>query len=206
MKAETLEHRDRMSEVTTSQKLLLSEQVRIAYDAMGSSAAANLINSTILAWMLWPAVDHRSIVGWWLFIFTVTLIRGVDAFLYRKQGSDINASHWMARLSIGTYLGGFGWMVAAILLFAADSITHQVLLAFVVGGMAAGATVVLSTQWVPGIAYLIMLLVPMAVQFFRLDGDIALSMGVMSLLYLLILISLASKIRNNTLQNIRLRI
>lgn len=188
-------------------QLLLSEQVKIAYGSTTSSVAGNIINCTILVALLWSVADQYLLVGWCSFIIAISAWRGFDAWLFCKHGEAVtDSNYWERRFSIGAVLGAIGWSAAVVLLFQPDSIAHQVLLAFIIAGMTAGATVVLSALWLPGLAYLLLPLLPLSIQFLQLDGDIALGMGVMILLYLAVLISVARKIHANTLQNIRLRI
>jgi hypothetical protein len=57
-----------------------------------------------------------------------------------------HAWEWNQYYLVGSALAGAGWGGAGVFLYPPDSLAHQVFLAFVIGGMAAGGVAVLTPR------------------------------------------------------------
>ncbi|NWF39794.1 PAS domain S-box protein [Mariprofundus sp. NF] len=190
-----------------SSGLLKAEQTALAYGSISISLAANLVNSTILAVLLWPVADHTTITCWWLFSTAISLLRGFHAWQYRKACPSVDeAEVWLNRFRLGMYLAALSWGVATALLFVSDSVAYQSLLAFFVAGMTAGAITTLSQLWRTLLAYLYLPIVPLIINLSMEATTISWTMAVIIALYLLMMTGVARRAHDTTLQNIRLRI
>jgi len=188
------------------QRMISCEQIRLLYQAMGSSALATLINASILVAMLWDVIRHDYLMGWFMVLLLITSSRLAQSYRFKRQQDDIDhIRRWQRNFSAGTVLAGITWGASSLLLFSQDSMIHQVFLAFVVGGMCAGAVTSLSPQKLPIFSFLILGLLPLALRFFLQGETMAYAMGTMLLLFLLILLISAYRIHHNILQNITLR-
>src|SRR5262245_22514195 len=63
---------------------ILIGQVRLLHDNALLSQLVALINSSILAYVLWPEVEHRRILGWLGCMLAVCLLRLGEAHAFTR--------------------------------------------------------------------------------------------------------------------------
>ena len=123
------------------QWLVHAEQVKQLYQYASAGMVGTLINSAILAYMLWNVIAHRNVVIWIVCLSAITFFRFLQLYKYRQSAvsSSADASRWEHRFIAGLFLLGVMWGATGLFLFPVESTVHQVLLFFVLGGMVAGA-------------------------------------------------------------------
>lgn len=190
-----------------NERLLRHEQVKLLYEAMPLTAIATVINALILVVIEWNVVEPVVSIVWCASILIVTFLRLRLSYAYRQQGPEPDqATPWETYFSIGTIVAGIIWGSTALFLFPENSISHQVFLAFVVGGMCAGAITSLTPLPLPIFSFLILSLSPLCLRFFMNGSAMAKAMGVMLCLFLIMVAVSAFRIYRNTRQNIELRL
>lgn len=119
---------------------LFADQVNKQYEHTGFGTAATLINGMILAFVLRGHVESINLLIWLTVAVLVSVSRLVVHRSYRKSPTKkSNPQTWNAWFLATLCLSGMLWGSAAIFLFPSDSIGHQAFIAFVTGGMVAGA-------------------------------------------------------------------
>ncbi len=91
---------------------------------------------------------------------------------------------------------GATWGAAAIWLFPIDDIAHQVLVAFIVAGMCAGAVASMSPMLSSLVVFVVFAISPAIIQFFLIGTEISYVMALTGILFAII-------IRNNYSQLLR---
>ena len=185
---------------------LFADQVQKQYEHTGFGTAATLINGMILAFVLRGHVRRMELIVWLVCAVMVSALRLVLNGLYRRSPTKTSKPPEMERrvpchpLPVGVL-----WGSTAIFLFPSDSFAHQAFIAFVSGGMVAGAigafTAVLSAFYL----FSIPALLPICFRFFMLGSDIHIAMGAMVLLFLLINILTATRMHKDILALLALR-
>jgi signal transduction histidine kinase/CheY-like chemotaxis protein len=125
---------------------LLAAQLRLLYTNANLSVLVNLVVATVLCFLQAPFIAHPILYTWWLCIALVSVLRFFLAYRYRQATHPLNLNTSRTLFIIGVALNGIGWGAAGILLYPAAHITHQVFLAFVVGGMMLGASSLLAAR------------------------------------------------------------
>ncbi|MBI5550350.1 MAG: PAS domain S-box protein [Desulfobacterales bacterium] len=125
---------------------------------------------------------------------------------YRKARPHPNeAQKWKNLFIASLSLSGIVWGATAIFLFPPGATAHQAFIAFVSGGMVAGAvgsfTAVLSAYYLFSAAAL----VPIIVRFFLMGSEIHIAMGTMTLLFLAIMSMTALRTHRDYLALLALR-
>ena len=168
---------------------------------------ATVINSCILVYVQWNVLAHESLLVWLVCLLLVTMLRGVLAYEYKKKYELAYANDkWTTWFIIGVVITSLIWGSAAIWLFPADSVGHQVFMVIVLAGMCAGASTSLSFLRITILVYLLAVLTPLAIQFLMLGDKLSVSMGLMTILFFAIVLASSIRIYKNTEQNISLRI
>lgn len=194
---------------TVDQFRVRQEQLQLLAGSFPTSALATLVNGTIICFLQWQVIDHTNITSWFICLLAISLVRTIQYHQFR-QASDKSVENslqfWERSFMSGNILSGILWGSSAFLLFPENNMNHQALLIFVLAGMSAGAVANLSHQFKSAVSFLLLALLPITSQFLLMDSEIGYSMGFMSVFFLIILITTAKRLHNNTFQNISLRL
>jgi len=181
-------------------------KTKLIYSRTHIANIAIFINSLILAYVLWDYASHRAIVIWLASIMTATIFRTLLFRVYiKKERTGKNLRKWQNYLTISMLLLGTVWGSSAIFLFPETSTPHQVFIAFVLGGMVAGATGTNSTVIESFYAYSISSLLPVIVMLFLQSGEIPKAMGTMVTLFLVLMIMTARQMNRDITESLTLR-
>jgi len=121
-------------------KLLYAEQVKQLYRHTPIGLIATLVNSLILTFVLWKVISPAALIIWFAACVSVALFRYLLFLKFSRsspKSTETSRQDMWFRISIA--FSGIVWGSAGIFLFPVDSIAHQIFIAFVLGGMVAGA-------------------------------------------------------------------
>ncbi|WP_342349758.1 PAS domain S-box protein [uncultured Nitrospira sp.] len=164
--------------------LLYAKQVEQLYGLAPVGIIASLVNGSILTFIQWNVIAHGILLTWF---FCLIVLNGAWSLLwYQFKNTSRNPqdlSRWSRRFLVGTLASGMLWGITGVIFFPESSISHQIFLTFVIGGMIAGATAVYAA--LPGafLAYSLPTITPLLVQFFVVGDEQHMAMGAMSLLF-----------------------
>ena len=188
-------------------KLLYAEQVKQLYRHTPIGIIATLVNSLILTFMLWEVISHAALIIWFAACVSVAFFRYLlflKFWRFSLKPTETSRQDMWFRISIT--FSGIVWGSAGIFLFPVDSITHQIFIAFVLGGMVAGAAGTFSITIGTFIAFSLPTLVPIIVRFFAVGDHIHVTMGGMTLLFGFLMFLTAKRVNATTLSSLRLQI
>src|SRR5262245_59844163 len=188
----------------TDQIQTQTKQVQFLYQHLTIGLVATAVNSFMLALVLWSIASHSIVVSWLVFSELITLARYALLLAYRKSGSPDANDSWGRRLLFGTILSGICWGSSGIFMFPVDSIPHQAFLAFVLGGMAAGAVATYSVRMGFFLAFALLTVVPITIRFFALGDELHLAMGGMALLFLALMVDSARRVHKTIAKSLNL--
>ena len=173
---------------------IFPQQVRLLYSGALEGLLATAINAPVLAYIQRDVIAIQ-VLGWWLvFMAVVTAARAGLVYRYWSvSASDMSSVQWNRTYGIGAALAGVGWGAAGIALYPPDSISHQMFLVFMLGGMAAGAVAVLTPRMDVFLLFFLPALLPMIVQLLRQQDEIHFTMGSVLLLFMLALLFTARR-------------
>jgi PAS domain S-box-containing protein len=148
---------------------------------------ANLLNSLILAVVLLDVSSPLPLLLWVAAVVVISLSRYVLYKIYQRSARErvLQASKWGLLFKAGLLISGIVWGFAGIYFFPPHSTPHQIFIAFVLGGMVAGASA--STSAVKNVyfLYLFPVILPLTCKFFLVGDEIHTAMGIMLLVYIL---------------------
>jgi len=124
---------------TALDKAVLLEQIRVLYQTH-TIVLANLVNASLTAYLLRDLLPVGMFVGWIGLFCIVVLARFLDCRRYLREPQKAElAERWGWRYAAGATATGCLWgLTAAGILITPDPAYHA-FIAFVVGGMMAGA-------------------------------------------------------------------
>jgi PAS domain S-box-containing protein len=176
------------SNLSTFNHRLFADQVHKQYENTVLGTAATLINGTILVFILRAHVQSKALLIWLACAGIVSACRLAVHRSYRKSPTQYsNPEKWNAWFIATLFLSGILWGSVAVFLFPSDSIGHQAFIAFVTGGMVAGAVGAFTAVIAAFFIFSIPALLPICVRFLLLGSGMHLAMGAMVFLFLLII-------------------
>lgn len=192
------------------------EQVRMLYDGALTAVLANLANASILTHLLWDAVDHFALMEWLAAMVLLQLGRLGLTRVYRSTTRNPDRSTVIGRLPAtvrwdrwylaGVLASGAIWGLAGYWLFPHEAPGHQLVLIFILAGTAAGGTAVLSSVKAAFPLFALPALLPLAATFF-LKGDAQhMAMGLLTIIYLAVLLNVVRLIHRTITSSITLRL
>jgi diguanylate cyclase (GGDEF)-like protein/PAS domain S-box-containing protein len=175
-----------------------ADQVRIIYKNAPLSLSASLLNSVILAYLLWPVLHNTLLIIWLVATGLISLFRLYLTFRFHRVQPDNDCiGSWAAWAQAGVLLAGLGWGAAGYFLFVVDSLPHQVFLAFVIAGTSAGAVTTLGANRSAIIGFVYLATLPLAYRFFLASHEFSSAMSVMTLVFTLLLSVVANRFYRN---------
>ena len=144
---------------------VFARSVAALYEQAPKILAANVINAVIVVAVLWGRVDDRVAFGWLAAMAAMVGIRWALGLGFSPGGAPSAMARWARRFALGSGISGIIWGVGAAILFVPDDPATQVLLAFVVGGMTAGASSSVASHLPAFYAFLVPAIAPLAIRF-----------------------------------------
>jgi PAS domain S-box-containing protein len=162
-----------------------AELLRLVYAALPMVLTASLANGALLVLVFWSVVPPRLLIGWYALLCAAVGIRTWLWTRYRReQPPPQQADRWGRLAAIGSGASGTLWGAAGMMFLVPNSPIHEIVLAFVLGGMGAGATVSLAAHLPAFVAYLVPSVVPFALRLATVGDAEHLALAGMVLMYL----------------------
>ncbi|MEW6443711.1 MAG: PAS domain-containing sensor histidine kinase [bacterium] len=169
---------------------VFNEQVRLLYTHAPASMVAAAANSAILTIVLWNWFSPRSLLAWLAANLLLIGLRSLLIRWYRRRSAHYGSQRFWANLFIGGLaLSGAVLGSAAIFFFPTGSLTLQVFLAFVLGGMVAGAAGAYSARLEAFLSYSIPTAAPIIARLLVEGGRMQAAMGCLAMLFCLIMLN-----------------
>ena len=185
---------------------IYAEQVRHLYRLSRIGYLATPINAGIMTFALWDAVHNAGLAGWFAAVIAITLGR---YFLYRAYlaapTSDLAARSWTHRFFSGATAMGCMWGILGAALFPHDSVPHQFLVIFVIGGMVMSAAVVLAPVTRVFHGFMLPALVPLIAILFMQSDTLHVLMGTLAAVFMGVVLAIAAHMKENVLASIRVK-
>jgi diguanylate cyclase (GGDEF)-like protein len=181
------------SAVTEIRSALITQ----AYDQLPIALAVNLVNGLLLAGVLWDGVRLQVLLIWGLGLLLVTAGRFAVLQTFRDPRRRLQRDDdtWRRKFVLGACASGLVWGAAGLLLFDPVSLTRQLFLAFVLGGMIAGAIPLLSALNGAYECFAIPVVLPVTGQMLLIGDRIHVIMGLMILVFGLAMLSTSARVR-----------
>ncbi len=175
-------------------ELLRHEQLRLVYDYLPVSQLVAIINGILLVAVQSIVVKASVLIGWLYALCMVTLVRLLGGVAFRNATAQVQqAPRWRHYAILGAACSGAVWGAAALLLFPAGNVPHQVFVAFVLGGMVAGSVATLAPVLPAFFSFAILALAPIGARFVLEQEIIQYAMAWMVLLFLAAMVIIARR-------------
>jgi hypothetical protein len=186
--------------------IIHAEQIRLLYANAPAGFVATGVNVVLLALIQWPVIAPPRLVIWLASMLALTALRAVVVWRFQRRAPAPPAiRRWSTLFGLGALGAGLGWGSAGVWLFPVASLSHQVFLAFVVGGMIAGAVGLLSARMSVFLSFACPAAVPIIVHLLVQGNTLSRTMGGMVALFTLVSIFTAWKLHCTSRMSLHLR-
>ncbi len=175
-----------------------SKQLRLLFQSLPTALLLGLGIALLLSFVQIDAIPGLH-VGLWLGCLTlVSSARFVLSLSFKKNFDDSKPmiKKYEQLFYIGVLASGLTWGASGILLFPAEAVEHQFLLAFALAGVSTGSVSSLSPNLKHAISFILLTLSPLM---FNLMSDlkgISVVEGIMCLLFMALLIQMSRSMHN----------
>jgi PAS domain S-box-containing protein len=177
-----------MFHAKTKKENLVADQIRKLYDQTLFGSVATLVNGCILCFVLRERVDSTVLSAWMAAAVLVSILRiSIQRSFRKSKNTRVESVKWKGRFHATLFLAGVLWGSAAFFLYPAGTIGHQVFVAFVTGGMVAGAVGSFTAMLSAFYLFSVPAMVPIIVRFFLAGDELHFVMGAMCLLFFAIM-------------------
>ncbi|MDY6973703.1 MAG: hypothetical protein SV775_15475 [Thermodesulfobacteriota bacterium] len=184
----------------------LPEKTRQLYSHLPAVFFASIANAIILSYILWDEVPHQKLNAWLACVLVLTLLRQLSFLVYKKSENKEAVLHrWMYLYLAGLLLSGLLWGSAGILIFPEHSVSHQIFVAFVLGGMVAGSIASTSIMRFGFYLFGVPALLPIIVRFLFIPNDIHFGMGIMTIIFLTCCLFISRNFHSSAVDLLKLR-
>ena len=160
------------------------EQVRALHATFPPSVFASFTIALVVTALQWNAVGATACIIWIAILGGVNAARLIQFMLHRSApDTPKRAAAWLAVFRIGTLAAGVAWALGAYLLFPADDVPHQALLAFAIAGVCAAAASSFAIDRISVVCFVGPPVAVLVARFALVENEFGLTMGAMVAFY-----------------------
>ena len=180
------------------------EQIRHVEENAVLSNIVSLVVVILLALVLWRDESHSLIISWVVYMALITFIRIIMAYIGKSGGSsklvyDLFGNWYLCAI----LLTSFGWGMAGYLLYPVDP-SQQLVLGFILAGIASGGVSVMAPVLKLYYVYLFLVIFPITIRL-TMMGDEFTILALTTVFYMVVLASIGARINKDILKSLELR-
>lgn len=171
-----------------------TERLRLVFGNLPVTLVVSTASVCIMAFLLRHTVPSLPLFAWVVTGILISCLRHLDYRRFCRAGeSPLDLRRWSRRLVLGTGASGAFWGSSALILFPPDDLAHQVVIAFVLAGLSAGAMTSYSAIRRCYFAFVLPAVVPLAVRMAMQHNEIDRGMALLTVLFLGVVIRSATQ-------------
>jgi signal transduction histidine kinase len=183
-----------------------SEQLRLVFSKGAYPYVTSVVNAALYATVVWNAVPRWRLVGWLGLIVVVASWRMLLARLYqRHRHRQDETQRWARFNTVGAAVNGLIWGSAAFVAYPEQMLAGQMLLAWLQGGMAAGAATLSAAHLASCLAFIVPDMLPYSVRLLVQSDWLLRAMGIALVMFAWFMATLARSANRSSTEAIELR-
>ena len=167
-------------------QLVCSDKLRLLYHQSFPALFVSVVIACLLSLMLKEQVPIGELTGWLIAILACSLIRLCLylAYFRAEPGSD-NLLAWEKPFAASLILSSLVWGVGAVVVMPEESLLYQVVMLYVMIGLAGGAVSTYSSYRYMAVGSMLSVLLPPSLWLLMQGGIIPVSMAVTAIIFIL---------------------
>ncbi len=192
--------------MSSAQDRVYNELVKLLYEQLPAALLASLLVAFILIGALTGHTPDIYLIGWGGAIITVSIVRFVLYSRFKKQQpAHPDMQQWYRYFLAGSMMAGAVWGSAGILLIPQVPLEYQILILFVLGGIAIGGLQSLSAMVVAYASFCVLTILPVSIWLVLQNTPTYLVVAVLILLFTFTLLVSSRTLNSTLIQSFRLR-
>ena len=183
-------------------RTLRTELIETLYRQQPTVLIVSILNAAIVTFVVWGVVEQPWPALWLVLICAVALAQ-VALWRNRRQPEFEDGASMLVAAALAH---GFVWGAAGVMFFTPGIVIYQVFLAFVIGGMCAGAAAALSTYMPAFYAFLVPSIAPLIVRLLVEGETVPVAMGLLLALFCGAMVVLARNLNDAVTNALKLRL
>ncbi len=175
----------------------------LLYSNLYFSLFAILFTATLLVVVFSPFMDPTAIGIWYIAMVITSIIRFIDTTAYKKGQSRHLQIKWYFRFCFGVIVSAILWGMVPVFFILKDKPEYTLFLTIVIVGLSAGAVTSLASDRRLSHIYLYLLMLPLLIRFYSLDGTIYSSLFILVVLFLFFISSAVRRVHSAILNEIK---
>ncbi len=185
---------------------LLAEQIKLLYQQAAFALIGTLFIALALVFVFWDYASKSWLLGWLTLIYLITFIRFLLVRAYfRKNPSIAESTIWGRLFVLGVFLSSMLWSIAGGIFFVENSAVHQLFLAFLLGGMIAGAMSTLSSYKNAFLVFSVPIIFPYLYQVVTHQSDTYIAIALTYLLFILLIGNTSRQLHQTITDSLKFR-
>jgi len=185
------------------QNKIWREQVKLVEKNASLSNIVSLVVAVLLALVLWRDESQNIIIPWVIYMSLMTLIRVSMGYFKKADDNSLIYDVFGKWYLVAILLTAFGWGMAGYLFFPFDS-SNQLILAFVLAGIASGGVSVMSPIVKLYYLYLFLVIFPVVIRLVMMGEEYTV-LAMTTVFYMLVMASIGSRINKSVLTSLEVR-
>ncbi len=181
------------------------EQIHALYKYLLVILLANFVVGSTMIYGLWNVVSQQTLIFWGAALLASIILRIFLYMMYRRVDRRCVGQRQVIFFVLGSGLTGMVWGATSVILFPAGALEYQLFMLFILVGMGAGAVSSLTAYMPAFYAYFIPSLLPACLVLVSMGDPIYVSLGIMTLAYVLALSFFGHNINRSFIQSLNLR-
>ncbi len=185
---------------------LLAEQIKLLHQQATSAFLGTLFIALALVLVFWDYVPKSWLLGWLTTVCLLTFVRFLLVRAYfRKNPSVAESAAWGRLFVLGVFLSSVVWSIAGGIFFVEDSAVHQLFLAFLLGGMIAGAMSTLSSYKNAFLVFSVPVIFPYLYQVVTHESDTYIAIACTYLLFIILIGKISRQLHYTIIDALKFR-
>lgn len=185
---------------------LFAERIKLVYSHANVVISASLLAVVIVLFIFWGEISNDRLIIWSVLVAITCFAGYLQIVRFSRARSRIeNMTPWKFRFLATTFVMGALWGWATVYLPPPDSKIHQVFLILLSGCLAAGSVATFSAVIESIFMFSIPAMAPVAGVMISSGNEIEATMGYVTLLYVMFLVSLSRRINGVVCSTLKLR-
>jgi PAS domain S-box-containing protein len=194
------------SENVTEPEQLQKALVEYLYYQAPLGMRGSLLAAIIVSVALWNDVSDLNLIVWFSCYAIACGIGEAMIWAFHKalrRGEPVII--WGGRAAALSAVAGLLWGSTTVFLWPEDSMFHQALLTFVLGGMSIGITASHTALKEAYLPFIPAVYIPLIGRFFYEGGEVPVAMGLLLVVFMVYLLWSARRIRKTIIESLKLR-
>ena len=161
------------------------EQVALLYRNSMTGFVVSIVAGGLMVFALRAQVPIMNLLLWYGLMLLITALRYAVTSRYNNSRPERRQSRdWEIMFLAGATGAGLVWGLSILILFPADSVAYQFLVALVLSAMVGGAVAVFSARKTVFLAFALPIMIPIILRFLYEDDAVHTVLAIMTIIYL----------------------